>query len=71
MAHPPGMPPITHSQLLWAYAELALSLVCGNGGASLAGPPFGAIVADTIPLDQRGLCVMIQVVCCCGQASCG
>ena len=32
----------------------------GSPGASLSGPPFGAIVADTIPLDQRGMCVMIQ-----------
>eukprot|EP01050_Picozoa_sp_SAG11_P005946 SAG11_NODE_440_length_9448_cov_3.356509_9_plen_411_part_00 len=61
VARPAGMPPITHRELLWAYAELALSLVCGNGGASLSGPPFGAIVADTVPLDQRGMCVMIQV----------
>jgi hypothetical protein len=61
VARPASMPAITHTELLWAYAELALSLVCGNGGASLAGPPFGAIVADTVPLDQRGMCVMIQV----------
>ena len=60
VARPEGVPPVSHTELMWAYAELALSLVFGNGGAALAGPPFSAIVADTVPLSQRGMCVMIQ-----------
>jgi hypothetical protein len=41
---------------LWAYAELAASLVVGNVGGQLFGPPWDAIVPDTIPPSQRGLC---------------
>ena len=46
--------------MVWAYVELAVSLVLGNTGAAISGPPWSAIIADTIPLKQRGLCVMIQ-----------
>jgi MFS family permease len=52
--------PVSHSHLIWAYIELAASLVVGNGGSAIFSPPFTAIVADTIPLNQRGLCVVIQ-----------
>lgn len=52
--------PISHSHLILAYVELAASLVVGNGGSAIFSPPFTAIVADTIPLKQRGICVMIQ-----------
>lgn len=52
--------PISHSHLIWAYIELAASLVVGNAGGAIFSPPFTAIVADTVPLSQRGLCVMIQ-----------
>ena len=46
--------------VIWAYVELAAGLVTGNVGGSIFSPPFTAIVADTIPPNQRGLCVMIQ-----------
>jgi hypothetical protein len=52
--------PISHSHLIFAYVELAASLVVGNGGSAIFSPPFTAIIADTIPLRQRGMCVMIQ-----------
>eukprot|EP01043_Picozoa_sp_COSAG02_P030350 COSAG02_NODE_1933_length_10319_cov_22.624168_5_plen_647_part_00 len=52
--------PVSHSHLVWAYIELAASLVVGNAGSAVFSPPFTAIVADTIPLSQRGLCVVIQ-----------
>ena len=60
MDRPADAPPLTHSHMVWAYVELAVSLVLGNTGAAISGPPWSAIIADTIPLKQRGLCVMIQ-----------
>eukprot|EP01047_Picozoa_sp_COSAG01_P072646 COSAG01_NODE_11608_length_1895_cov_1.610802_1_plen_379_part_01 len=54
---------ITMSEKVFAYVELALSLVVGNTGGGLLYPPWGAIVPETIPLSQRGQCIMVQSWC--------
>ena len=62
---PAGERPLTDSERAWAYMELAASLVIGNLGGSLFAPPWSAIVPETVPLTQRGLCVMVQSWCNC------
>jgi len=38
---------------------LAVGLVVMNMGGCLASPAFNAIIPDTVPLEQRGLCLTI------------
>eukprot|EP01051_Picozoa_sp_SAG22_P009993 SAG22_NODE_872_length_6726_cov_2.255923_4_plen_355_part_00 len=44
----------------WVYAELLFSMVLGSIGGCISGPPFSAIIPETIPVRQRGLCITIQ-----------
>ena len=39
---------------------LFVGLVIMNLGGCLASPAFNAIIPDTIPLDQRGLCITVM-----------
>jgi MFS family permease len=54
-----GAAPLPHTTVVLAYLELALSLVIGNSGAAIWTPPYNAIIAETVPLRQRGTCVMV------------
>eukprot|EP01049_Picozoa_sp_SAG25_P009715 SAG25_NODE_989_length_4394_cov_2.452386_4_plen_342_part_00 len=50
---------------------LAVGLVIESLGGSLSSPAFGAIIPDTIPLKQRGLCVTVSAFTCMGCALLG
>eukprot|EP01052_Picozoa_sp_SAG31_P043819 SAG31_NODE_7427_length_1691_cov_1.337312_2_plen_280_part_01 len=44
----------------WVYAELLFSMILGSIGGCISVPPFSAIIPETIPVRQRGLCITIQ-----------